>query len=186
MVFKKGGKPWNFGLNKENNLSIKKSAEKSSKTKKESGRYIGKANPMFGVHRFGKESPHYNKPHSDKTKKILSIKAKERFRNKNNHPSFGKKRLDLIKRNWKGGITPTNQIIRHSQKYKIWRKSIFERDNYTCKNCGKIGGTLNADHIKPFSLYPDLRFSMDNGRTLCIDCHKNTDTYLSKGRFKNG
>ena len=34
------------------------------------------------------------------------------------------------------------------------------------------GSKLNADHIKPFSLYPELRLIVENGRTLCVDCHK--------------
>jgi len=49
--------------------------------------------------------------------------------------------------------------------------------NITCKNCGERGGRLNADHIKPFSLFPDLRLKLSNGRTLCVDCHVQTDTY---------
>jgi len=79
--------------------------------------------------------------------------------------------------NWKGGITPINKQIRFSLEYKLWRRSVFERDKYTCIWCGQKGGTLNADHIKPFALFPELRFSIDNGRTLCVPCHKTTDTY---------
>lgn len=88
---------------------------------------------------------------------------------------------------WKGGITPINNKIRASFEYRLWRKSVFERDKYTCVFCKQVGGYLEADHIKPFSVFPELRFAIDNGRTLCRSCHKKTDTYGRKAiiKYKN-
>lgn len=78
---------------------------------------------------------------------------------------------------WKGGITPEHQRIRLSPEMKAWRIAVFERDDYTCQFCFKRGVKLNADHIKPFALHPELRFELSNGRTLCVECHRTTDTY---------
>jgi len=73
--------------------------------------------------------------------------------------------------NWRGGPKTEELKIRKSIEYNLWRKSVFERDDYTCQVCGTMGIELNADHIKPFSLYPELRLAIDNGRTLCKQCH---------------
>lgn len=73
---------------------------------------------------------------------------------------------------WKGGITKESKLIRCSVEYKLWRISILERDNYTCQICNKRGGNLNVDHIKPFSRSPELRLEINNGRTLCLPCHR--------------
>lgn len=82
---------------------------------------------------------------------------------------------------WKGGVTKEHLRIRSSSEYRIWRTRVFERDNYTCQECMIRGGKLNADHIKPFSDFPELRLELSNGRTLCEECHRKTPTF---GRWR--
>ena len=82
----------------------------------------------------------------------------------------------------KGWVTSLNFRIRHSAEYRLWREAVFKRDDYKCIWCG-AGGELNADHIRPFAYFPELRFAIDNGRTLCVPCHKLTDTFGYKAKI---
>lgn len=84
--------------------------------------------------------------------------------------------------NWKGGITKESEKIRKSRAYIKWRNLVFERDDYTCQLCNKRSTKgsrieIQADHIKPFAKYPQLRFEISNGRTLCVECHRLTPTW---------
>lgn len=83
--------------------------------------------------------------------------------------------------NWKGGVTPENKRARNSKEYKNWRIAVFERDHYTCQVCGTVGRKLNAHHKKKWSEYPELRYFVSNGITLCEDCHRDIHR-----RTKNG
>lgn len=80
-------------------------------------------------------------------------------------------------KNWAGFKEINNKLIRKSVPYQEWRKAVFERDNYTCQECGIRGVYLHADHIKRFAEYPELRLELSNGRTLCADCHRKTPTW---------
>jgi 5-methylcytosine-specific restriction endonuclease McrA len=92
--------------------------------------------------------------------------------------------------NWKGGITPLNDQIRHSFEYRQWRSDVFTKDNFTCQECGETGGNgktvyLEAHHIKRFyiilkeygiktleaALACAELWNINNGKTLCKKCH---------------
>lgn len=94
-------------------------------------------------------------------------------------PSIAKSlsKLGTNNPNWRGGIIPVLKRLRRSARFKRWRKAVFERDNYTCQECGQRGGELHPDHIKQFAYYPKLRFVLSNGRTLCKSCHQQTSTW---------
>ena len=112
-----------------------------------------------------------------------------------------KKRIASVRRGsdchfWKGGITPLRISIRQSFEYRQWRSEIFARDDFACQECGERGGKINADHIKSFSLIladnnikilKDAQgckelWDLNNGRTLCENCHKETDNFGGKAK----
>lgn len=130
--------------------------------------FAGKNNPMFAVRRFGKASP-----------------------------------------NWKGGTTSLMNSIHSMKEYNNWRTQIFKRDNYTCQKCYKASiGNIEVHHIKLFKqLLSDflveydqfspiedketlIRLAMkwqpfwdiNNGKTLCEDCHKEEHSNLNFNR----
>lgn len=86
---------------------------------------------------------------------------------------------------WKGGITDKNKKIRTSIEFKVWRETIFKRDKFLCQmpECSNSEKYLQAHHIRKFSDYEDLRLDINNGITLCKDCHNKTkweeDNFIS-------
>ena len=75
-----------------------------------------------------------------------------------------------------------DRIARYSPEAERWRQAIFERDNFTCRACLRRGGYLEADHIKPWAYFPELRYTLSNGRTLCRPCHDKTKVGAKKMR----
>lgn len=132
---------------------------------------IGKLNGMLG------------KKHSEKTRNLISLALKKKARRGENHPC------------WKGGATSLQRQIKDSSEYEKWRKEVFKRDDWMCQDCNQIGGTLHPHHIKAFSIIlmeNNIKtlikamgckeiWDVNNGKTLCKDCHKKTANY---GNFK--
>lgn len=129
----------------------------------------------------GEKHPFYGKKHSEETKKKMrQVKLKNPTRywlGKKISPEHNRKLQEGKSKtehpsNWKGGINPINDTIRKSIEMRLWRESVFARDNWTCQKCKIKGGKLHPHHIKPFAYYSDLRFAINNGMTFCKNCHK--------------
>ena len=121
----------------------------------------------------GKNSPHYGKKR--KPEIIAKIRL-SRQKNPYHHTKEAKERIGLAQRgsknaNWKGGITPESEKERKSIEYYEWRRNIFHRDRFTCRVC-LSRGYVQANHIYPFRSYKELRYDINNGITLCVECHK--------------
>lgn len=85
---------------------------------------------------------------------------------------------------WKGGKTIWRMQLCNSIEYKNWRRQVFERDSYTCQECGDKnfkgrGKTVlfEAHHIKPVFQFPELATELSNGITLCKVCHRATSSW---------
>lgn len=83
---------------------------------------------------------------------------------------------------YKGGISRVYKTGYNSPQYRQWRRDVFVRDEFICQECGIKHTYITAHHVKPFAFYPDLRFDISNGITLCEDCHSKMDNY--RARFK--
>ena len=69
------------------------------------------------------------------------------------------------------GISETAKK-RLSYEYRKWRSAVLERDNHTCRECGTNEKVMHVHHILPFATYPESRYIVANGVTLCPMCHR--------------
>lgn len=140
--FKKGMVPWNKGIHIINSGSFKKGHKLLSKS--------------IGDIVRGKPSWIKGKHHTEEAKEKNRLAHLGR-------PAWNK---------GKGNKTPENKRIWHSIEMRLWRESVFARDNWTCQKYGTKGGILRPHHILNFAKYPELRFAIDNGITLSDKAHR--------------
>lgn len=115
----------------------------------------------------------HSKEHNEKISARL-IGNKYAVGSKGSSTSFKKGQTTGDKnKNWKGGISKDVWKIRGSFECAQWKKEVKKRDKNTCKRCCiKSFKKTTAHHVLNFSTHIDLRFSIENGITLCIKCHK--------------
>ena len=80
--------------------------------------------------------------------------------------AISKRMLGENNHRWKGGETrPANNVG------NILRKEVYERDDFQCQLCGKIGGSLTIHHIIPNWYDKNFFWKKKNLTTVCRDCH---------------
>lgn len=82
----------------------------------------------------------------------------------------GKARTGAESNAWKGGVSLLNERARLMPLARVWAAAVLKKDSFKCVRCG-VMGKLHAHHIKAWALFPDLRFELTNGMTLCEKCH---------------
>ena len=198
MAFKKGNIPWNVGIpisekTREKLCKSLKGREVWNKDLSGSEYKSHYKNGMEGIYK-EKHIP-WNKgiPWSEEIKKKIGKENKGKpcpMKGKH-HTLESRKKMSEAKKGelsptWKGGVLPFRKIIEANFKYRQWRSDIFTRDDFTCQQCGQWGGKLNAHHMKPFmsiiqyyeittseeALECEELWNINNGITLCEECHK--------------
>ncbi len=114
-------------------------------------------------------NPHKGKKLSSEHRLKLSI-AHIGIQSGSNHPL------------WKGGTSSERKLAMKRYEYRSWRTAVFARDEYTCQHCRATGVYLHAHHGLSWRGFPDLRYDIDNGITLCETCHAKADPMFARLR----
>lgn len=93
---------------------------------------------------------------------------------------FRKKKMSRRKGNknpcWNPNITDSernaDRILRGNSKSKKWRLKVLNRDNNICQCCKLQKEKLISHHIYSWKTHKRLRYTVSNGITFCVNCHK--------------
>ena len=103
--------------------------------------------PLFGKHYFWTE---------EQKLKLRGLKSKER------HPLWVSNRSQLVK----------SEKKHLDGRYREWMLAVKTRDDWKCKiSNSDCNGRLESHHILNWIDYPELRYEINNGITLCHAHH---------------
>ncbi len=83
----------------------------------------------------------------------------------------------VLKQIYKKAITPKVGKRKTGFLHQAWASLVKDRDK-KCTECGSVYD-LHAHHVKQYKSHPELRNDVNNGITLCGNCHR-------KWHFENG
>lgn len=177
-----------IGLVHKNKIVSEETKKKISE--KALARFSNKCNhPMYGkINKWGKHTKEVKNYISTLKKGINNpMYGKYGYLNPmfglrgNKHPAW---------KNEKSRLYSLSNNIRSLREYFNWKQAILKRDAFKCVYC-KNNQYLEVDHIYPLILIiEDFQvttaqqalncsafWNQNNGRTLCFNCHKQTETF---------
>lgn len=101
-----------------------------------------------------------------------------------------KKHASSMRKTWEQRWLEAPQESRDTTQYYEWQGAVLKRDNYTCQHCGIsenelpktisiVDSYLHCHHIKSWVEYPEFRYEINNGMTLCSTCHRKEESRLA-------
>lgn len=108
-------------------------------------------------------------------KGVYSMKHEGQF--KKGQPPFNKGLAHLRKEKHPNWVSDRTKLVKDEKKhldgrYREWMFAVKERDNWKCKiNNSDCRGRLESHHILNWKEYPELRYDLNNGITLCHAHH---------------
>jgi hypothetical protein len=83
---------------------------------------------------------------------------------------FNDTKMVVLKQIQKKSITPKVGKRKTGFLHQAWASLVKDRDK-KCTECGSVYD-LHAHHIKQYKIHPELRNDVNNGITLCGNCHR--------------
>jgi len=162
--FSKGYTPWNKGLPAEMQPSFGIVVGAETK-KKISQSLMGRKNPKHSEFMKGRVA-------SKETKQKIVIALTGRKCSEETRKKISESRMGSKHWNWNPNRELVKKNLRNDAVYQQWVNSVKRRDNNSCqlKN-EECSGYNIVHHIKNWSQYPELRYKLNNGVTLCQAHH---------------
>lgn len=149
--------------------------------------------------RKGENNSFFGKKHTQETKDTIALARLGKPRSEESCAKQSKSMSGENHYKWRHDLTKEDRETYYDRHYNpenhSWRKSVYERDSYTCQITGQKGdGDLVAHHLFGYTAYPELRYIIDNGVTLLESIHKlfhsiygnNNNTKQQFEEFKSG